>query len=280
MWKRFKKNKPAIVALIFIIALFATAIFAPIIAPDPGVYDLTEILAAPSHKHILGTDSSGSDVFSQIIWGGRVSLSVGFVAVGIALLVGVFLGAIAGYFGGFWDIIISRFIEVMMCFPAFFLILAVLAFIGPSIYNVMIVIGLTSWTGIARLTRAEFLKLKNMDFVMAAKAMGASHKRIILKHILPNSLSIILVSATFGIGSAILAEAALSFLGFGTPPSTPSWGSLLSQAQDFMDIAWWLTLVPGLAIFLTVTAYNIVGEGLRDAMDVKSGTAYGVRRTE
>ena len=163
--------------------------------------------------------------------------------------------------------IISRLIEVMICFPTFFLILAVLAFVGPSIYNIMIVIGVTGWTGVARLVRGEFLKLRNRDFVRAAIVVGGSDWRVIFRHILPSSIAPVLVSATFGIAGAILAESALSFLGFGVPPSTPSWGSMLSQAQQFMDIAWWLTLAPGFAIFTTITAYNLIGETIRDAVD-------------
>ena len=175
----------------------------------------------------------------------------------------------AGYFGGMTDLIISRLIEIMICFPTFFLILTVLAFVGPSIYNIMIVIGITSWTGIARLTRGEFLKFRHQDFVLAAKTVGVSTPRLLIKHILPNSLAPVFVSATFGVAAAILVESSLSFLGFGVQPPTASWGEILSQSRDFMDIAWWLTLFPGLAIFLTITAYNLVGEGLRDAIDPK-----------
>ncbi len=239
----------------------------PAIPYSPQAYDLMSILHDPGPKHILGTDGEGKDVLAQIIWGSRVSLSVGFIAVGIAMVIGIFLGMIAGFYGGVIDLIISRFIEVMMCFPTFFLILAILAFVGPSIYNIMIVIGLTGWTGVARLVRGECLKLKSRDFIVSAKVVGASDQRIIVRHLLSNALSPVLVSATFGVASAILVEASLSFLGFGVGPSTPSWGSLLSQAQQYMDIAWWLTLAPGFAIFLTVTAYNLVGEGLRDAID-------------
>ncbi|MFH1874409.1 MAG: ABC transporter permease [Pseudomonadota bacterium] len=239
----------------------------PPIPYSPQGYDLRSILQNPNAQHLLGTDGEGKDVLAQLIWGSRISLSVGFIAVGIAVIIGIILGMIAGFYGGMIDLVTSRFIEVMMCFPTFFLILAILAFVGPSIYNIMIVIGLTGWTGVARLVRGECLKLKNRDFIVAAKVVGASDYRIIVRHLLSNALSPVLVSATFGIASAILVEASLSFLGFGVGPSTPSWGSLLSQAQQYMDIAWWLTLAPGFAIFLTVTAYNVVGEGLRDAID-------------
>jgi peptide/nickel transport system permease protein len=241
----------------------------PLVPYSPTEYDLSSILLPPSAKHWLGTDDQGRDVLARLIYGSRVSLSVGFIAVSIYVFIGLFFGTLAGYFGGWVDLVISRLIEIMICFPTFFLILTVLAFIGPSIYNIMFVIGITSWTGIARLARGEFLKFRHQDFVLAAKTLGTSTHRIILKHILPNSLAPILVSATFGVAAAILVESSLSFLGFGVQPPTPSWGETLSQSRDFMDIAWWLTLFPGLAIFLTITAYNLVGEGLRDAIDPK-----------
>lgn len=234
---------------------------------SPNSYDLSRILEGPSLAHPFGTDGEGRDVLSQLVWGSRVSISVGFVAVGIAVIIGILFGVLAGYYGGVIDLIVSRLIEVMMCFPTFFLILAVLAFIGPSIYNIMIVIGLTSWTGVARLVRGECLKLRSREFVVAARVAGAGARRIVFRHLLPNAVSPVLVSATFGVASAILVEASLSFLGFGVPPSTASWGSILSQAQDFMDVAWWLTLAPGFAIFATITAYNLVGEAFRDAID-------------
>jgi len=234
---------------------------------SPGSYDLGAILKAPSRNHILGTDGDGRDIAAQLIWGARVSMSVGIVAVGIATVIGVLLGLIAGYFGGWMDLTISRFIEVMMCFPTFFLILAVLAFVGPSIYNIMIVIGITGWTRIARLVRGETLKVRGREFVSAARVSGAKNRRIMWRHILPHVLAPVLVSASFGVAVAILAEAALSFLGFGVPPSVPSWGSMLSQAQEFMDVGWWLTLVPGSAIFVTIMSYNLIGEALRDAID-------------
>jgi peptide/nickel transport system permease protein len=202
-----------------------------------------------------------------MIYGSRVSLSVGFVAVSIATVLGIIFGALAGYYGGKVDVLISRLIEVMICFPAFFLILTVLAFLPPSIYNIMIIIGLTGWPGIARLVRGEFLKQRQLDYVTAAKVVGASDLRIIFSHILPNSIAPVLVSATFGIAGAILTESSLSYLGFGVPPPTASWGEILSQSKQYIDFAWWLTVFPGFAIFLTVTAYNLVGEGLRDAVD-------------
>ncbi|MFV1956964.1 MAG: ABC transporter permease [bacterium] len=239
----------------------------PPIKFGPTDIDLQAPLLPPGKDHLLGTDDRGRDVLSRMIHGSRVSLSVGFVAVSIYTFIGIVLGALAGYYGGKIDVIISRAIEVMMCFPTFFLILAVLAFLRPSIYNIMVIIGLTGWPGVARLVRGEFLKQRKLDYVTAARAVGASDARIIFYHILPNSLAPVLVSATFGIAGAILVESSLSYLGFGVPPPTASWGEILSQSKQYIDFAWWLTIFPGAAIFLTVTAYNLVGEGLRDAVD-------------
>lgn len=241
----------------------------PPVPYSPTEYDLLESLSPPSSSHWLGTDDRGRDVLSRMIHGARISLSVGFVAVGIALAIGIVLGALAGYFGGWVDDVISRAIEILLTIPTFFLIIAIIAFLPPSIYNIMAVIGLTGWTGVARFVRAEFFKLKQADFVLASKALGASHARIIFFHMLPNAMAPVLVSAVFGIAGAILTESSLSFLGFGVPPPTPSWGDILSQSRDYIEFAWWLTTFPGLAIFLSITAYNLVGEGLRDAMDPK-----------
>ena len=228
---------------------------------------LPEKLQPPSWRHWMGTDNLGRDITSRMIYGSRISLKVGFVAVGIALLIGLIAGSLAGYYGGLVDMLISRLIEVVMCFPVFFLILAVIAFLPPSIFNIMIIIGLTRWTSIARYSRGEFLRLKQQDFTYAARALGASDRKIIVRHILPNSIAPVLVAATFGVANAILIEAALSFLGFGAQPPTPSWGGILAMAREFVGVAWWLVTFPGLAIFLTVTAYNMVGDGLRDASD-------------
>jgi len=255
-WEAFRENPPE----------GAWLLSAPI-KYRPGSYDLDAVLAPPSARHVFGTDGDGRDVAAQLVWGSRASLSVGIVAVGIAVAIGLALGLAAGFYGGWVDIGVSRLIEVMICFPTFFLVLTVLAFVGPSIYNIMIVIGVTGWTGVARLVRGECLKLRRREFVVAAQVAGARDRRIMWRHILPNAMAPVLVSATFGVAGAILVEASLSFLGFGVPPSDPSWGSMLSQAQQFMDIAWWLTLVPGFAIFATITAYNLVGEALRDAID-------------
>jgi peptide/nickel transport system permease protein len=262
------KNKFAVTGGILVLLVFALSLLAPWIAPyDPAVIDIKNILIGPSFSHILGTDDLGRDVFSRMLWGGRVSLEVGFVAVGIATVIGVILGSIAGFYGGWVDSIIMRTVDIMLSIPTIFLVLAVIAILEPNIINIMIVIGLTSWMEPARLIRAEFISLKEREFVIAARALGAMDVRIIVKHILPNGLSPILVSATMGIGGAVLVESALSFLGLGVQPPTPSWGSLLSSGKDNIEIAWWLSAFPGLAILVTVLGYNLLGEGIRDALD-------------
>ncbi len=233
-------------------------------------YDLDSIILPPGGGHLLGTDEQGRDMAARMIHGTRVSMLVGFIAVAIYVSIGIVIGALAGYYGGVVDIVISRVIEIMMCFPTFFLILTILALFGQSMVSVMVVIGITGWTGIARIVRGEFLKLREMDYVTAVKGMGAGDLRIILRHILPNSLAPVLVSATFGIASTILIESSLSFLGFGVQPPTPSWGEILSQSSGYIDVAWWLTLIPGFAIFITITAYNLIGEGFQEAIDPKA----------
>lgn len=267
-WRRFKANRLALLGGLVVVALFAVSILAPVITPhDPNKFHLTQVLEAPSWNHPFGTDELGRDVFSRMIFGAQISLKVGFVAVGIATLIGIVLGALAGYYGGWVDSGIMRLVDIMLCFPAFFLILAVIAILEPSIWNIMIVIGLTSWMGVARLVRAELLSLKSRDFVKAAQALGAADVRIIFRHLLPNAMSPVLVSATLGVAGAILTESALSFLGIGVQPPTPSWGNILTAGKDNIEVAWWLSVFPGLAILVTVLAYNLLGEGLREALD-------------
>ncbi|NUQ64633.1 MAG: ABC transporter permease [Pirellulales bacterium] len=216
--------------------------------------------------HVLGTDNAGRDVLVQMIYGTRIALTIGFIAVGLYISIGIVLGAIAGYFGGYVDIIISRIIEVILLFPAFFLILTLVGLLGPSIYIIMVVIGLTGWPTIARLIRGEVLKQRAIDYVAAARVLGASHLRVIFRHILPNAISPALVAAPFGIAGAIVTEAGLSLLGFGVRPPTPTWGTLLRLGNANYHY-WWLVVIPSLAIFLAVTIFNLVGSGLRDAMD-------------
>lgn len=268
VWRRLRRDRLAMLGLTVVLLLFCMTLLAPLVAPySPYAYNLAETLQAPSWAHWLGTDDQGRDVLSRMLYGCRISMSVGFVAVSLYVLIGILVGGVAGYFGGWLDVVISRLIEVVICFPVFFLILTVLAFLRPSIYNIMIVIGLTSWTGIARLVRGEFLKYRQQEYVQAAQVVGGGALRIMFRHILPNSLAPVLVSATFGVAGAILIESSLSFLGFGVEPPTPSWGDILSQSRDYLDIAWWLTFFPGFAIFMTITAFNLFGEGLRDAID-------------
>jgi peptide/nickel transport system permease protein len=228
--------------------------------------DLTNPFAPPSAEHWIGTDKLGRDVMAGIIHGSRISLSIGFVAVGIALFIGVFLGALAGFFGGWVDLLISRLFELMLAIPTFFLLITIAAFLKPSIFYTMIIIGLTGWVGMARFTRNEFLKVRNLDYVTAATAIGLPDRRIMFRHILPNALAPVLVSVVLGIASAILAESGLSFLGIGVPADTVTWGSILSEARS-NTFAWWLAVFPGAAIFIAVIAYYLVGEGLRDALD-------------
>lgn len=239
----------------------------PLIPIAPYRTDLGGMLAEPGGGHLLGTDDTGRDVLARLIWGTRISMSVGFIAVGIALIIGVLMGAVAGYYRGWVDVVVLRIVETMLCFPSLILILALIAFLGRDMKILMLVIGVVSSPDIARLVRGEFLRLRESDFAVAARATGLGDFRIMLRHILPNALAPVLVQATFGVAGAILAESALSFLGLGVPPPTASWGEILSQSKRYVDFAWWLVVFPGAAIFITVTAFNLVGEGLRDAMD-------------
>ncbi len=267
-WRRFRRNKLALFGALIILSLTVVAVIAPLIAPfHPNEQDILHRLEPPSRKHLLGTDDLGRDLLSRIIYGTRVSLLVGFVAVGIAIIIGTLLGLLSGYFGGGLDSLIMRFVDITLCFPTFFLILMVIAFLEPNIWNVMVVIGLTGWPGLTRLVRGECLSVREREFVQAAKALGLSNRRVMFVHLLPNVMAPILVAATLGIGGAILTESALSFLGLGVQPPTPSWGNILTAGKDYITVAWWLSLYPGLAILVTVLAYNLLGEGLRDVLD-------------
>ncbi len=266
--KRFSRNRLSVLGAIAILLLITISILAPFLAPyDPTSIDVHNVLSPPNNNHPLGTDELGRDLLSRIIWGSRVSLKVGFVAVGISILIGIIIGAVAGFYGGLIDTTLMRFVDIMLAFPTFFLILAVISILEQNIFTIMVVIGITSWMDVARLVRAEFLSLKEKDFVSAARAIGASDKRLIFKHILPNALSPVFVAATFGVAGAILIESGLSFLGLGVQPPDPSWGNILTAGKDNIEVAWWLSLFPGFAILITVLSYNLVGEGLRDALD-------------
>jgi peptide/nickel transport system permease protein len=267
LWQRLRRNRMAMAGAAIVLVMFVLAAAVPLLGRDPGAIDIARRLQSPSWLHPLGTDDLGRDVLTRILYGARISLLVGFVAVGIATAIGVVLGALAGYYGRWVDTLLMRFVDIMLCFPTFFLILAVIAFLDPSIWNIMIIIGLTGWMGVARLVRAEFLSLRERDFVLAARALGAGDLRIIFRHILPNALSPVLVSATLGVAGAILTESALSFLGIGVQPPTPSWGNMLIAGKQTLGTAWWLSVFPGLAILVTVLGYNLLGEGVRDALD-------------
>ena len=298
-WDIFKHNRIAYGSFWSLISMFVLAFFGKvftqfIIVFDPKIVRLSEKFLPPLTVftstitpkedgpalgvYLFGTDELGRDVFARMLEGTSVSLSVGFVAVGIMLTVGIFFGGIAGYYGrvklGFItvDTIIMRFVDIMLCFPTFFLILTVVALLPPSIYNIMIVIGLTSWMGTARFVRAEFLSLRDLDFVAAARSQAIPEWRIIFIHMVPNAIAPVLVSATLGVASAILTESALSFLGFGVQPPDATWGNILSDGKNFLFDAPWLTFIPGITILLVVLAFNLCGEGLREAFNPKLKT--------
>jgi peptide/nickel transport system permease protein len=295
-WNLFRKNRSAVISLWFLVFLFVFSIAAIVLTQysqpfDPATVRLSEKFlppmtlftsdlvkpedAPPFGIYLLGTDELGRDVFSRMLEGTPVSLTIGFVAVGISISVGILLGGLAGFYGrirlGFItvDTLIMRFVDLMLCFPTFFLILTVVALLPPSIYNIMIVIGLTSWMGTARLVRAEFLSLREQDYVMAARSQAIPEMRIIFQHIVPNAIAPVLVSATIGVATAILTESALSFLGFGVQPPDATWGNILSDGKGYIFDAPWLTFMPGFTILFVVLAFNLCGEGLREAYNPK-----------
>lgn len=260
-----KMNAKLLSGAIIISVLSIIAIFAPLLTKhNPAAIAIEEALLPPSLTHLLGTDQLGRDLFSRMIYGARISLLVGVISVGIATLAGLFLGSLAGFFGGAPEVLIMRFTDIMLCFPAFFLILSAAAILEPSIFNIMLIIGLTNWMPAARLVRAEILSLKEMEFILAAKAMGVSSFRIIIRHLIPNAMEPVIVNATLGIAGAILLESSLSFLGLGVQPPSPSWGNILAESKSTLGVAWWLALFPGLSILLTVLGFNFLGEGLRE----------------
>lgn len=269
-WRRFLKNKFAVVCLIVIVLLAIVAIFAPFFAPcDPYVQDVVHKFAAPSSEHLLGTDNYGRDILSRLIYGARVSLSVGIVAEAIAVTIGVIVGVTAGYYGGKVDTVLSRVIEVFASFPFILFAIAVMFILGQGIINVFIAIGVIGWTGHARLIRSQVLQLRGREYVEACKAAGASNLHIILKHMIPNCLSTIIIITTLDIPGDIMLEATLSFLGLGVAPPTASWGEMISAARTFMRQQPMFSIYPGIAIMITVLAFNTVGDALRDALDPK-----------
>lgn len=269
IWRRFLSNPLAIAGAVVIVALAILALAAPRLAPvDPLKQDLLVRLKPPSSNHWFGTDELGRDVFSRMLVGLRVSLAIGFISAFISISIGTLVGLIAGYWRGWIDAALMRLVDIVLCFPTLFLILMILAVLDkPSIYMVMAVIGLTSWAGLARMVRGEVLSMRERDFIQVARGLGLSTPRILLLHLLPNVISPVLVAATLTVGSAILTESGLSFLGLGVQPPLPSWGNILTSGKDFIHVAWWLSLFPGLAILVTVLAFNLLGEGLRDVLD-------------
>jgi peptide/nickel transport system permease protein len=267
--RRFRENKLAVAGLIVILLFYAVAIIAPAISRyDPNVQNPGARSKPPSAAHWLGTDRNTRDVYARLVVGARVSLTVGFIAVLIIMTCGTFLGAFAGFFGGWVDTVIMRFTDILLSIPQILLLISAAALFKPSLATTVIVIGLTSWPGAARLVRGQFLSLKSQEFVTAARALGAKPLHIIWRHLFPNTLAVIIVEATLWLSYAILLEAALSYLGLGVQIPTPSWGNMLQQGQtELLNGAWWLTLFPGLAIFLIVLAFNLMGDGLRDALD-------------
>ena len=269
-FKRLKKNKMAMVCLLVIIALIILAVFAPFFAPyDPNLQDYAAILQKPSAAHPFGTDEYGRDILSRIIYGTRISLSVGILAQLIATVIGVTLGALAAYYGGWVDTLISRIMEIFAAFPDLIFAMGIMFVLGPGMKNIFVALGLLTWVRTARMIRGSILQLKEKEYVEAAKASGATPFHIITKHLIPNCLSTVIVLVTLGIPNAIMYEASLSFLGMGIQPPTPSWGSMISFAQPYISYLPSYSIFPGIAIMITVIAFNIFGDGLRDALDPK-----------
>lgn len=276
LWLRFGRDRLTRVAVGFILLVLLMALFAPILSSSkatalvpygPDDVSLVDRLQPPGRNHWLGTDELGRDLLARMIHGARVSMTVGTTATLIALCIGTLFGALAGFYRGVVDTLISRLIEIVLCFPFLFLLLAITALYRPSLWTVVLALGLTSWTTEARIIRGEFLRIREMEFAESARASGAGDARIMFRHLLPHAIGPVLVTASFGVASAILTESALSFLGFGIPLPTASWGGILSTADDHLTSAWWLPLFPGLLIFMTAAAFNVVGEGFRRALD-------------
>lgn len=270
VWRRLKRNKMAVVGLVILIILVLLAVFANVIANYDNVVikqNLSQRLQAPSAAHWLGTDEFGRDIFARLVHGTRVSLQVGIIAVGISIIIGGILGAIAGYYGGKLDNIIMRIMDIFLAVPSILLAIAIVSALGPSILNLMLAISISSVPSYARIVRASVLSIRDQEFIEAAKAIGASNTRIIFRHIIPNSLAPVIVQATLGVAGAILSTAGLSFIGLGIQPPAPEWGSMLSGGRQYLRYAWWVTTFPGIAIMITILSLNLLGDGLRDALD-------------
>jgi peptide/nickel transport system permease protein len=268
--RAFARNRLAVLGAMAILALYLVALLTPFLAPyDPAAQGslVLERLTAPSAAHPLGTDHFARDVLSRLLHGARVSLSIGFIAVGISVTIGTLLGAVSGYFGGVLDTVVMRLVDMVISFPQLVLLITIIAVFEPSIFLIIAVLGLTQWTGTTRLVRGEVLTLREREYVQAARALGFSRARIILRHLVPNTLAPVIVAATLGIGNTIVLEAGLSFLGLGVQPPTASWGTMVADGRNNMLGAWWVSTFPGLAIVLTVLSFNLVGDGLRDALD-------------
>jgi peptide/nickel transport system permease protein len=268
--RRIARNRRAFAGAAVLGLFVLMALGAPVLSPfPPDIANFDHRLAAPGATHLLGADHLGRDILSRTIWASRTSLSIGFLSTGVAVVLGVLVGAVSGYFGGWPDTILMRTTDMVLAFPVFFIIVMVLALLGPSVPGLIGVIGATAWPPTARLVRAEFLRLRVLDFVSAARSLGASEVRVMARHILPNVIAVIVISVTLRVGISILAEASLSYLGLGVQPPTPSWGNLVADGREYLRSAWWVSLFPGAFVFLSVMAFNLLGDGLRDAFDPK-----------
>lgn len=270
--KKLRKNKLAMLGLFVLVVLALAAIFAPLITSyDRDFINMAKIYEAPSVKHWLGTDELGRDVYTRLVYGTRISMSVGIVSTAVSVIIGVILGAVAGYIGGIVDAIIMRIVDIFMCFPFYLIAIVVAGILGPSLLILMAIMGILSWPKIARIVRAEVLTLKQKDFIEASRALGLDSRKIIFKHIIPNTMAPIIVYTTLGIAQGILSEAGLSYLGLGVKQPMPSWGNMLTAAQNFSVLVnqWWLWIPPGMMVLLTVLSINFFGDGLRDALDPK-----------
>ncbi|MBS3987460.1 MAG: ABC transporter permease [Erysipelothrix sp.] len=269
-WRRLRKNKAAVVGLIILVILVIVAIFADVIAPfDYTTQNLNAVLQKPNSTHWFGTDNFGRDIFSRVVYGSRISLRIGFIAVGIALIVGGSMGAIAGYFGGWFDTIVMRLVDIMLAVPTILLAISIVSVLGPGITNLMIAVGVSNVPTYARVVRASVLSIKETQYIEAARAMGSRDMTIIFKHVIPNTLAPVIVQSTIGVAGAILSAAGLGFIGLGIQPPNPEWGSMLNAGRHFIRDHPHLTTYPGLAIMVTILSLNLLGDGLRDVLDPK-----------